>query len=262
MPRGAAMQEQLSRHLATIANARQRILENTDPEGLHDLRVAIRGLRAILPLLGKPLLDLRTQWRALAQATSACRDLEVLLELFSCFPDAPDAVRIRLSAEEGAARQALCQILASAEVPLLLQLSRRKLTRHLAHLRSRTLSQRAEHRAAKLAQSIQRQILELGGETSACDWHALRLTIKRLRYLIEHGGGWLPKHWCSLHPVLKQIQIALGELHDMDMWVARTGLDDSVRHDALRTAASDAVASLTGVMGDAKMSNLIRREAA
>lgn len=246
MPGRAALQVRLSQHLSSIAAARRRTLENTDPEGLHDLRVAIRGLRAILPLLGKKQrnLDLRTRWRTFAQATGPSRDLEVLLALLTHFPDAPVAVCARLTAEEFEARNALCRILASTELPLLLQLSRKTLNTLLAHQSPQVIRQRAQRRADTLVKSIHQQILNLGENTDAQDWHTLRLTIKRLRYLIEHGGNWLPKHWSGMHPILKQSQTALGELHDMDMLVEHTGLDSGAQHHARRMAARQIVTSL------------------
>ena len=255
MLRRAALQTMLSQHLSSIAIARHHAQENSDPESLHDLRVAIRGLRAILPLLGKKnaLFNLRTQWRTLAQSTSDCRDLEVLLELLPLLPSVPEAIHAQLVTAEHEARNKLCLLLASAELPLLLQYSRKTLSTLLAPQPSQAIRQRTQRRAIKLAKSIHQQIPNLGREASAGDWHVLRLTIKRLRYLIEHGQNWLPKHWRELHPSLKHSQTALGDLHDLDMLVDRTKLNTGTLHDIRRAAACNSVTSLLGDIGVRKI---------
>lgn len=256
MPGRATLQVLLSQHLSNISAARHRTLKNTDPEGLHDLRVAIRGLRAILPLLGakKRTLDLRIQWKTFAQATGPCRDLEVLLALLSQYPEAPIAIREQLTAEELKARSVLFHMLASAKLPLLLQYSRTTVNNLLLRQPREAICQRAQRRADNLLNDIHMQILILGEKTNAQDWHTLRLTIKRLRYLIEHGGNWLPKHWRRMHTILKQSQTSLGDLHDMDMLLENTKLDTGPLHDVRQREARNAIASLVIFLNSSKAS--------
>lgn len=251
------LQLRLSQHLSNISVARRRTLEDNDPEGLHDLRVAIRGLRAILPLLSKKkaMFSLRARWQAFARATGPSRDMEVLLELLAHLPDVPEAVHRHVMAVERKTRNELCHLLASAELPLLLQHSRRILSNPKVYPATQAMSQRGRRRADKLAKSIQRQILALGHETHAGDWHALRLTIKRLRYLIEHGAEWLPKTWGMAHPALKQCQTALGNLHDLDMLHEQTSLEIRDLRDAKETVARDAVNTLASFIGTEKHRN-------
>ncbi|SFN70645.1 CHAD domain-containing protein [Formivibrio citricus] len=254
MPGRTILQNSLSQHLSGIAAARRRTRENENPEGLHDLRVAIRALRAILPLLGKrkPVKALRDQWKSIAHATSPVRDLEVLIELLDHIPAETGNVRIRLAAEEVIARRELFRMLASAEFPLLLQASRKLVVTPKNIPETPTLRKRAQKRADNLLDSIREQIAVLGPETHARDWHALRLTIKHLRYLIEHGGEWLPRTWGKLHPPLKQCQAALGELHDLDMLYERTPLRAPALYAARQATARNAVVDLERLISHAR----------
>ncbi|MBN0224341.1 CHAD domain-containing protein, partial [Pseudomonas aeruginosa] len=63
-----------------VMHAYARIVEGTDPEALHDLRVAARRLRSLLkPLrLGALAEDLDRAAKALGQATNPIRDMEVM----------------------------------------------------------------------------------------------------------------------------------------------------------------------------------------
>jgi CHAD domain-containing protein len=60
---------------------RERLVAATDPEALHDLRIALRRLRSLLrPLRGVPAVDtLRAAAVAVARLSGSLRDLEVLL---------------------------------------------------------------------------------------------------------------------------------------------------------------------------------------
>lgn len=247
MHRAASVPKWLQQALSRIATARHSALAGTDAEGVHELRVALRGLRAILPLLGgdRELTALRSRWHALAQETGPCRDLEVMLAgLEQLGRTAPD-IQLQLVAAEEKARRQLCTILATPALPLLLQDSREILCRAWHKTPEQKIVQRAQRRARRLRQEIRRQIPLLGKETAAREWHALRLKIKHLRYQIELGGRWLPRCWQKWIPVLKNGQAALGELHDLDMLLARTGLEAKTRHAELQKTAQLAVEQLS-----------------
>src|SRR5438094_548081 len=65
--------------LAELRHYRERALARTDPEDLHDLRVATRRLRAALGLLGGPLGQAARGVKALGDALGEVRDVDVLL---------------------------------------------------------------------------------------------------------------------------------------------------------------------------------------
>ena len=167
---------------------RLRALDLADPEGLHDLRVALRGLRACLPLLDNKgnLPQLRRDWQSLARATGPARDLEVLLALLDRQPAPPAGLREKLEKEQRSARQRLTRQLCNIQLPHLLQSSRSELNAALERTRPRELRRRITHRSSKLLVKIKQRIANLSPSDPPQNWHQLRLDIKRLRYLIDH----------------------------------------------------------------------------
>lgn len=219
MNRLSRLQTRLTGHLDQISEARRRTLAASDPEGLHDLRVAIRGLRVVLALLGKHAAGLRQDWRTIARATGPSRDLEVMLTLIDALPDDLGDLPARLIRQEREARSKLLELLASATLPCLLQRSRSELAQIMRQVRMQALQARADRHARQYASIIRQAIALLAGDSPAEQWHQLRLDVKRLRYLIEHCDDCLPGYWQALHPHLKRSQSALGELHDIDMLI-------------------------------------------
>lgn len=219
MKRQAKLQTRLKCHLGEIARCRRCILAGTDPEGVHDLRVAIRGLRVMLLALGPHLGSLRQDWRNLAQDTSQCRDLEVLLALIDMQPAPPEDIREQIATRELAARVKLASRLSQADIPSLIQHSRSTLgkEKHLfcpARLRRRTVKL-----ALRFWGMIQAHISTLTPQAPAECWHHVRLDVKRLRYLLEYCNDMLPEVWLHLLPPLRHCQSTLGDLHDIDLLI-------------------------------------------
>src|SRR3990167_9711488 len=73
--------QQVVRLQVSLYACRERLLAATDPEALHDLRIALRKLRSLLrPLRGVPACDaLQKQAAELGRISGPLRDLEVLL---------------------------------------------------------------------------------------------------------------------------------------------------------------------------------------
>ncbi len=244
MKRQESLNNQLSQHLGHIAEARQRTLAGNDAEGLHDLRVAIRGLRVVLSILGKPAANLRQEWRLLAQATGPSRDLEVLIKLIDSIPTDLSSVRATLVAQTQVSRTDLLQQLSAAKVPCLIQQSRRTLEQIMEQQDSRALRHRAAKQAQHFRTIIEEKILLLSPSSPPQEWHQFRIDVKRLRYLIEHCGICLPRHWQPLHPVLKYSQSALGELHDIDLLIEISHQPLPLERQFRLNAASVAIAAL------------------
>ncbi len=71
-------------HLDVARLARQRLQDGSDPEALHDYRVALRRMRSVMRAY-RPWLDivprkLLRRVRSLARATNAARDTEVMID--------------------------------------------------------------------------------------------------------------------------------------------------------------------------------------
>lgn len=165
--------------------------EGRDPEGVHQVRVALGRLDLWLGTAGWRVLRPDARW--LRRGAGRVRDLDVQLA-----SDPPPAWARVLEGELATARAELVQRLDDPRVPGLLAaldglppLPRERMERRLA-----TLSKRVARRGAAL--EAHPDELER--------YHDLRRSVRRLRYALE---------WCgaSARPV-KGMQDALGELND------------------------------------------------
>jgi len=200
-----------------------------DDEYLHDHRVALRRLRALVGQLDGVLVEaeharLVEELRSLARATGPARDLDVL-----CFD-------LRLA--DPALREDLAPAVAALEAErerlqsvLLTSLDQAKQDGTLAHLARAFAPRRPPGelgpRAAKpfhrlLARRFQRRLEQALERTRALDaasppeaLHALRITIKKLRYLLDCARGLVPRADLEAgFATLKGLQSVLGTLQD------------------------------------------------
>jgi len=207
-----------------------------DPEALHDLRVALRRLRAALRLLRPFRLDdsrpnPETALRQFGQHLGAVRDLDVAvsqLDQEQAVQQNPDdsgltAFRQYLLRQRDLARKEMIAALTSAEHAD----CRTLLSSWLAiGLASETLSPLAEApwRDAFVKfffrdlRRLRRQGEKLTPDTAERSYHLLRIRVRRLRYLIEFfapGGLGLGLQHCHHH--LVRLQEQLGRLQDLAM---------------------------------------------
>lgn len=193
-------------------DARKRLLDGTDDEALHDLRIAVRRMRSLL----KPIRS-STETQPLDEAagavgrlTTPTRDLEVMIgELQARGLDA-EAQRRRQRL-----RTAYQQILAAGELQQLLV----ELQLWPAAFRASDPGQDSRTLKRTIRQALDRQIrkLQAGVEDSDVDRHQLRILVKRTRYLIDAFPTLSPlsdKATASL----KRVQSALGCWHDHYQW--------------------------------------------
>lgn len=163
-----------------------------DPEGVHQVRVAVRRLRVWLQLAGMRVLEDDLAW--LVRAASQVRDLEVLL----LHPDLPRAfqrwARVRLKE----ARTGFIPVLDSPRLAGLLQA-----LSILPPLDGRA----AEARLARLTQRVERRAEEWRTEDSIESLHALRRALRRLRYARE----WLQQD----SEIVKKLQDIFGQVGDL-----------------------------------------------
>jgi triphosphatase len=236
---------------ATVDDAIQAILRNcveqwcaneaaahdgSDPEGVHQMRVAIRRLRSALSLF-KRLLDPTTRaWlsgeaKAIVSRLGPARDWDVFLaELVAPVMKARpgDAALAGLAtAAEAAQAQGYAEARAAIEAP--------SYTRYMLQLRgwieARGWREAAPERgeawlerpigdfAAHVLAKRQRKALKLGrhfDELSAQERHQVRIALKKLRYATEFFAELYPKkHTKPYLATLKELQDALGHLNDV-----------------------------------------------
>lgn len=190
-----------------------RLLDNTDPEALHDLRTSVRRLRSLLrPLRGLPGAEpAELAAKAVGQLTTPYRDREVLAAHLREHGHEALAGK-REQAMQGVFQRVgrspqVAQLLHSVDgLPGFLRAAQR--AGLLGGLRRR-IAKRLGKQQDKLLAAL---------DDPAHDRHRLRLLIKRVRYAAEAYP-----ELNRLTPVtlkqLKRAQGALGDWHDHHQWL-------------------------------------------
>lgn len=225
---GEQAQLLIARQLSRLQGLRPQVLEDDDPEALHQFRVSLRRLRSLISQFG-PALELpprlnRGRIAALARATGDCRDADVLRELLE------QQLLPRLQpAERDACR------------PLRRQLKRQrrqafqKLETGLRSSRCRSLLEQLESwgqapRYTSLGQGPLNAWLPewllacssgcflhggwFAGEPDDPELHALRKQVKEVRYGLEALRDWIGEPGEAWIGDLRRVQSCLGDLHD------------------------------------------------
>jgi CHAD domain-containing protein len=170
--------------------------EGSDPEGVHQLRVAARRLRVWLELAGMSVLEDDLAW--LVRVAGRVRDLEVLLS-----GEQPRAFARWLRKELEAARAAFVPALDSPRMAGLLWA--------LPSLPPIPIPQ-AQARLPRFERRLRRRAATWAQEDTLEALHSLRRALRRLRYARE----WLGHDADDL----RRLQDALGRAGDLDFTLA------------------------------------------
>lgn len=208
-----------------------------DTEFLHDFRVAIRRTRALVRQLKHVFpADLVEHFSAefswLGQLTGPARDLDVLvLTLRKEAGDAPnadmDAVFTFLGQEHARVRRALLDVLDSERYRTLLAAWQRFLAgpvalRSVARDAGLPLAEVASRRAWLLSKRIARRAEAIDEHTDPTELHELRVTAKKLRYLIDVTSSFYDTDALDhVLSTLKKTQRVLGDFNDAQVQEAR-----------------------------------------
>lgn len=199
----AALQQSMDQIAANAPGA----AAGTDPEHLHQMRVGTRRLRAALRasrgLWRKDdVRALLRQLHELAAVSGPARDWDVFLG------NAPSALRARARARRRLAHAALRRVL-HAMPPL-----------QLPRAQSRTQQSWPEFARDALAR-LDRKARRRADHTEWTDpseRHALRVRLRRLRYVAEFMSGAFPSRSAKvLIRSLKDLQDLLGALNDIEV---------------------------------------------
>jgi CHAD domain-containing protein len=216
------------------------LVSDLDTEFLHDLRVAVRRIRAMLKLAGHVLPDgtvarFAPEFKWLGDLTTPVRDIDVLLlgfpgmlaELMEADPEDLSPLREHLHRERLVQRRLLLRGLRGARVAALAAAWREALTpiadagaesrrrRRGAGIDAQTLATRSVARAwRRVAQRAGR----VAPDSSSELLHDLRKRAKELRYVLELTAGVCrPLPHRALLKDLKAVQDSLGEFQDAEV---------------------------------------------
>src|SRR6266704_238906 len=221
LPSGARPEHHgLSFSMDRVLKELENFRASSDPDVVHDLRVAMRRCRSVAAVMEE--VDPDSAWpamrkvaRKLFQGLGALRDAQVMNEWVKKLAPESDPVRAHLQAafesNEPKLRENALRLAAKFD-----QKSWRRLERTLRK-RSRLVP----------AGSLPAQCLGLERFESAKElhakalrtekpkpWHALRIGLKRFRYTVE---SLLPEQYAAWSDNLKRVQDLLGAIHDLDV---------------------------------------------
>ena len=231
MTTGAVALASLRRHFAALLAHEPGTRLGDDPEALHDMRVAVRRLRAMLALFADALPLRAAGYRAtlgwIADALGGVRDLDVQLERLEGWRtqmEADDAEALATVAEvlrrrRVAARRRMLRVLDCARYDRFLEcfgamlrgpLPRRGIARRPIVDSARTLVRRR-----------MRKVRQRGDEivpTSApAAYHRLRIDCKKLRYALEAHADVYGKPVRRLAVSVTALQDLLGRHQDAEV---------------------------------------------
>jgi CHAD domain-containing protein len=194
----------------------------SDPESLHQLRVASRRIRAFLAV-GRDLVEeewareLRDGMRALGRASADARDVDILLEKVGdriSFFDPRDQLAVEtllraLEEDRRALQHALIDVLNSG-------LHRRVLDRLALPVAPAPVPppRKLDRLAARELRRLSARVRRLGRRPSDEDLHGLRIKVKQVRYATELGGAPADKRARRVIRAATRMQDILGEHQD------------------------------------------------
>ena len=214
------------------------VLDDTDTEFLHNLRVAVRRARSFLGQLRdvfapEPAARLRKSLAWLGKSTNALRDLDVYLlqqadyQRMLTGPLAEDITPVFEFAarEREAAHRALVDVMGSGDYDGAVRRWRSCVEDETAlgvgPRGAEPVLSLAGARVAKKCRAVLEQGYRLQDKTDAAAFHSLRIECKQLRYLMEILADLMPEAG-SVVQRLKKLQDALGWIQDLTVHEART----------------------------------------
>lgn len=233
-PAGHALRPVLRALLDTVEQRARGVIADIDSEELHDLRVAVRRSRSILSLLEdrQPELEFaRAYFKWLGQVTGRTRDLDVHILAWRAHrraiaPDVADdldPLGRYLAAERTKAQTALVRTLRSRRFRSGLGRWRQALdddgtTWSGPEAMRRPIGRLAGRRIRKLYRRALSEGSNITAESPAEALHALRKTMKKLRYVFEIvREAYARKPARAVLGVFKELQQVLGDVQDMEV---------------------------------------------
>jgi triphosphatase len=201
------------------------LLEGSDPEFVHQARVALRRLRSAIklfaPVLPPEFVSAYGQtWQTLGSALGDARNWDVFLEetlppIQAAFPENRDIKRLRNEARQRAksARRSINRLLAVSEYPRLL-VEFTSAIYSLTDTLSLPMADFAIERISNHAKRARKQAIR-HADLSPDERHRMRISFKKLRYTLEFLAPLLAKKILApFLQALSQLQDELGLIND------------------------------------------------
>ena len=233
--RGQAFYRLATDILAQILVQSEALRLHRRPEAVHQMRVALRRLRALISLFksildGPDLAAVKAILKSVTQTLGPARDLDVLIADLSRLDPAPQTLIAALGAQQAKAYDAACQMIEAPEfgqamvsVLRFLEVGDWRTAPGLqGHRRDRSVAKHARKTLKRL-----RKILKLQGRglitMNPPQMHALRIRAKKLRYGLEMFASLYPKQEQArqaLFRTVKALQDQLGAANDKAVGLA------------------------------------------
>ncbi len=206
----------MTTQMQILRQSGQELMQGTNPQALHDFRIALRRMRAWLKIVG-PLVhgDVRLPFRKkleeMTEATNWARDAEVQLDLLEWLGKgevtAPQVQRVKHAYIDVRRR-------VDSELALIL----REVASHMPNekISARGWHVEWQHCVLKSLRKIIRKMKCINNLKKHQKLHRARITIKEMRYLVEP----LEKESLDIAQLvakLRHMQDTLGELHDLHL---------------------------------------------
>jgi CHAD domain-containing protein len=216
-----------------------RLSQGPDPVVVHDLRVAVRRLRAALDLFDRSQGTLGRRAKRLQDALGMVRDLQVEIAWLESLD------RLGLGSLIAELHDRVSEHERTLEAQLGTWTPDPAPANGHAAGHGRLGGEKMRRVLAQRLGRLQKRLKRLQSSFSARDAHRARIAVKKLRYTSELLGAAFPRAASILRRELVPLQRELGDLHDADVWLSRWSAETSQRNGDLRETAR-AVADAAG----------------
>jgi CHAD domain-containing protein len=216
----------LAARLADVLHHCRALSQRLTPERVHNVRVALRRLRAAVGLYGKGQSARRAdaELRRFQAALGTLRDVQVqlaaLTQLRRSLPPEQAAVVSEVRASLEAARQKSADAARAG-----LRRWQKRGPRALEglqrlHPKGRLGGHRVRNRLVRQLERLEAWASGALADGGPGPMHQLRIAVRRFRYALEFLEPAMPAETAEIRSEFIPLQTALGDLHDLDVQIA------------------------------------------
>lgn len=207
-------------------HALARMPPGNDPEAVHDLRVSLRCQRVLLALFPRSskIKEVRQRLGTAAVLSTQVRDLEAAVARAQAYRQETGEGEPLLQAWQAEWEQLQSQLLSNLHRSHLddtLEDAESAWTSTILCKRRKALQARARKKARQLGRKLLTWVDEVNREPSLEHWHLVHLAGERLRDWVEGFAELLTHRQRRRLKLLRCLQQALGNLHDVETFKER-----------------------------------------